>query len=329
LLFGQDPDSAEASAGGPAVDYVYGSGFTMPVASGSVTLSLLGASYSKGAWTTAGTQGTALTFDPPRGPVLYASGVSTAVTCPATATYGANGQKGTPRTSSPFCVPFGWVQYPVTCAFNPIALTGHPIAGLISTGDNSVSAVDVGVDFTASGGRPVTIGGVTYGTSAKPLQVDSNGYVNLTDATSNNTRNTAPSATYTPRGVLAIFWDDLAGNAVNPANPSGVYWQQFDPDGVPASGDEYTLISWENWKRYTTVTSYSISLNFQIRINEGTGDVEFHYGPMNSSYVYYGNGYYATVWLQSLDGKYASWLAYNNTITISSNTAYRFHYVTP
>jgi hypothetical protein len=81
-----------------------------------------------------------------------------------------------------------------------------------------------------------------------------------------------------------------------------VYWQQFDPDGVPASGDEYTVVSWEKMKHWFVTPS---TVNFQVKMFEATGDIEFHYGVMDLSDPSYRNGRSATVWVETEDGKYA------------------------
>jgi hypothetical protein len=219
-------------------------------------------------------------------------------------------------------------------AFQSIAATGTPVAAgstaLLSTGascNNCVDNVDVALDFsrTTPVGRAVKIGNTLYGTTANPLHVDSNGYVSLSTTTSTGTNAVLPSTT-NPNGEFAVWWDDLAAN---PLTNSGVYWKQFDPDGVANSGDEYTLISWENWKRSSTTDTSN--LNFQMKILEATGSVEFHYGSMTSSMTYYYNGAEATVWVESIDGTMAlpvstnPW-SINQAGMIPANTGYRFTY---
>jgi hypothetical protein len=120
-----------------------------------------------------------------------------------------------------------------------------------------------------------------------------------------------------------VFWGDLGGNATQ---PSGVYWQQFDPDNNPSSGDEYTLISWENWKMKGAVTS----LNFQLKILEGTGSIEYQYGDMTAqspaSAPLWASGSAATIWLESLDAKYAMPICIYKQNAIQPHTGYRFTY---
>ena len=311
LLVGQTANAAE---GGATVDYVYGNTLVLPTASGSLGIGMSGGTYSRVAWTEAGTQGTSLQSDI-RNDLLYASGVTT-LTCPATQGYGTLGQLGTPGAANAPC--FRWTMTPIPGAFQSIASTGTAITGLVSTGtNNSIDTVSRTVDFTAAGGREVRIGRAVYGNAANPLRVDSNGYITLS-STSNTGGNHSTPTTSGPNGTLAIFWDDLAANATT-LGPSAVYWQQFDQDGTPASGDEYTLISWENWKAFGS----DGSLNFQIKIIEATGSVEYHYGSMTSATAIYANGTNATVWFESLDGRAALPVSVNQP-NIQPNTGYRF-----
>jgi hypothetical protein len=116
-------------------------------------------------------------------------------------------------------------------------------------------------------------------------------------------------------GAIAPFWDDLIGNASN----SKVLWQQFDPDGVANSGDEYTLVSWENWRRNTQTTS----LNFQVKFFEASGDLEFNYGVMTGAAVWL-NGSQATVWLEDPTGTEALAVSTHTANTITANSGFHF-----
>jgi hypothetical protein len=116
-------------------------------------------------------------------------------------------------------------------------------------------------------------------------------------------------------GSIAPFWDDLVGNGSN----SKVVWQQSDPDGVANSGDEYTLISWENWARVQQTTS----LNFQVRFMEASGDIEFHYGSMTGP-ADYTSGKNATAWIERSTGNSAMAISTKTANSIQPNTGYRF-----
>lgn len=317
MVMGQTATSAESgTTGGSPVDFVYGTALTMPNSSGQVGLVYMGVPYTKAAWTTAGTTGVSLRNDDRTYFAFSSSTVKTA-TCPSTEPFGVNGQLGTPGAVNPRC--FGWDMAPIPGNFQSIKTTGNPIAGMQTTGNNSIDSVVVPLDFTASGGHAVKIGGTLYGNATNKLYVSSNGWVSLVSTTSSNGSNGSNPSTGAPNGTLAVFWDDLAANATQ----SGVYWQQFDPDSTPASGDEYTLISWENWKTWSSSTTSE--LNFQIRIDEATGAVEYHYGTMTSSDPNYSNGDRATVWLESLDGRTAAKVLANQSL-LKPNSGWRFTY---
>jgi hypothetical protein len=96
-------------------------------------------------------------------------------------------------------------------------------------------------------------------------------------------------------------------------------WQQFDPDGVANSGDEYTLVSWENWKRYGQTTS----LNFQVKFLEATGDIEFHYGAMTGPTDYV-SGKNATAWVENAIGTGAAAISTKTANSIAPNSGYHF-----
>jgi hypothetical protein len=312
LLLGQT-----SSIDGTPADYVYGTGFVLPTTSGTLSLGLAEGTYDKITWTsTSSPQGVSLQKELQSGTVLLGSG-QTYLSCPSYRSYGTNGQMGTPGTANSRCL--RWTLAPTTPSFQSIAATGNAITGLISTGDNTPTTFNAGVDFTKTpGGRAVKIGNAMYGNATSLLRVDANGYIVLNGTSSTGANGTTPSTSI--KGALAIFWADLAANATTDG-PSAVYWQQFDPDGMPGSGDEYTLVSWENWKRASTTVSSS--LNFQIKILEGTGDVEFQYGNMTSSNGTYSNGTDATVWVESMDGNGALPISVKQP-NILANTGYHF-----
>ena len=317
MLFGQ---TANATEGVAPVDYVYGPTYAMTSTSaGSISIGMSGGVYTQLSWTGAGTPGAAWQLAAMRTDLLYASNTTPPVEfCAARQGYGSNGQTGTPGGANGYCF---WELTPIPGAFTPIAATGTPIDGMVSASINNIDSVSRTVDFTARGGRAVRIGRETYGNATRPLRVDSNGYITLSSTTSTANNDTIPS-TSGPNGTLAIFWDDLAGNDPS-TGASGVYSQQFDPDPL-TSGDEYTLISWENWRRRASAAGTSTSgLDFQIKILEATGDVEYHYGTMTASVVENANGANATVWLESLDGTRALPVSVNQP-NIQPNTGYRF-----
>ncbi len=324
LLFGQDADAAEASAGGPAINYVYGPTFTMPNASGAIAISFSGGEYTKAAWTSAGAQGKSLMIEKlqPNPQLRFASSSVTTLSCAGSTTYGSGVQSGTPGRPAR-CFP--WTLAPAAAnGFTPIALTGTSV--MTSTTLNGNDTTNRQLDFVTAGGRAVRIGGGLWGDATNKLSVSSNGWVALGTETSNSSSGSSTPSTSTPNSVFAMFWDDLSGNVGTPADPSGVYWKQFDPDATPASGDEYTIISFENWRRYASSTSNTVTrLDFQMKILEGTGDVEFHYGTMQSTNASHVNGSDAAAWLESADGSMALVIGSNES-WVQQNSGWRFTY---
>jgi hypothetical protein len=97
---------------------------------------------------------------------------------------------------------------------------------------------------------------------------------------------------------------------------------QFDPDTTPDTGDEYTLISWENWRHRSIVGS----LNFQVKFL-ASGSFEYHFGTMSSS-ENYANGGTATSGYEPADGKAALLINADSSTSpgIAPNTGLRFTY---
>jgi hypothetical protein len=313
LVFGQTSTAAE----GATVNYVYGSSFAMPTSAGSLSMVQAGGRYSTVSWTSPGTQGVSLQIDAPRTDLLFEPGLK-AVSCPSTATYGTFGQKGTPGAVNSNCFP--WKLTTVPAAFQYIYNTGRAVPGLLSTGSYSIMNVDSGLDFTAYGGRAIKIGGVLYGNATNKLNVDSNGYISLSSNNSTGTNVSLPTSAV-PNGLIAPWWNTLSGLALGGLIPSGVYWQQFDPNGIPGDVDDYTLISWENWGQYNVQGR----LDFQVKFYEATGNIEYYYGThSNGVAAQYTDGSMATIWMESLDGRVALPISVNHPFDAS--VGYRFTY---
>ena len=322
IVFGQTAASAEdGTAGGAPVSFVYGTSVAMADGSGSVALVGHGVVFSKVSWTSAGTAGVSLKSDE-RKEFRFSSTSRTSVTCASTDAFGASAQLGTPGVPNSPCYALQLSKVPA--GFQPIAQTGTAI--LSSTSVNQHDTANRQLNFVAAGGRAVKIGDAFWGDATQPLSVCSNGWVALGSTTNCSSSGDANPSTSAPNSILALFWDDLSGNAGTTATPSGVYWQQFDPDATPDSGDEYTLISFENWRRWASSTSGNNSnLNFQLKILEATGEVEFHYGTMQSTLASHSNGSDAAAWLESADGTTAVAIG-SNELWVRENSAWRFTY---
>jgi hypothetical protein len=146
------------------------------------------------------------------------------------------------------------------------------------------------------------------------LYVNTNGFISPTAYTCTGTscydvNPTVPTPAAAPFATIAPYWDDL----VSPK----VFWKFRDPDGIPGTLDEYTIISWEGAARKTTATD---NLNFQVKFF-ATGNIEFHYGTMTGD-----NGSGATTWLEDATSS-AAWIYNANSNTtpgIAANSAIRF-----
>ncbi len=249
-------ESASATEGGQ-VDYAYGPGLTFPAAGGSLGLGFAGVAYTRATWTAAGTAGVATQIDSGSGLTMAGAAVGSGVTCPATQSYGASGQLGTPGAAAASCFPY---------RLSAAAPNGFQSIGATGTQLTSISAHDTFQSVTLP--RPVSI----FGQPRSQLWVSSEGFVSFVSITESHYANPTTVGTGAPNGVLAPFWDDLQ------PGQGRVYWQQFDPDATPASGDEYTVISWENWR-----VGSGGGIDFQVVIREGSGDIEYHYGAMTST----------------------------------------------
>ncbi|MGA9521242.1 MAG: hypothetical protein WBV82_07250, partial [Myxococcaceae bacterium] len=318
VILGQTAASAEdGTTGGAPVSFVYGTSVAMADSSGSVALMGHGAAFSKVSWSSAGTAGVSLKSDD-RKAFRFSSTSQGSLTCASAVAFGANGQLGTPGVPNSPC--FAWHLSEIPAAFQPIAATGTAIWS--STNSGAFDDQHTGIDFTATSGRAIRVGGTTVGNSTQKLWVGTNGWISLSNQTSAYATNPTSPSTSNPNNLFAIMWDDLEGNAGTSAKPSGVYWQQFDPDATPTSGDEYTLISWENWRH----NNGAASLNFQIKIDESTGNVENQYGSLTAAEPVYANGATATAWMETVDGTTALAIGANQPGFLRSNTAYRFTY---
>ncbi len=322
LLLGQTADAAEASSGGPVVDYVYGTGIAMPDAAGTVALTFGGSPYSRLSWSAPGTAGVSLQPEKERTDLIFATGV-TELMCVGVAPYGGSGQLGTPKAANPACFP--WTRAPGTGVYQSIISTGAPVGSMVANNVlNSSDAVVVPLNFVAAGGRAVKIGNQQLGTAAAPLYVTSDGYVSLQMITTSTSFNPTIPAITSPNAVLAVFWDNLSANPT----ASGVYWQQFDPDTIPGNADDYTLISWENWRVFSSLATNLSSLNFQLKIHEATGDFEYIFGAMGSTTASGSTGALATTWFEAADGRSAIKVNVNSATApgIQPGNAFRFVY---
>jgi hypothetical protein len=318
LLFA--PSADPVLNGGIAPDYVYPATLTLPDTAGSVALRLGGARYGGANWQAGSGHGAGVSarFDPRLADHQFIAGVIQS-SCPGTGTYGL--QTGSPGTRIPGCFPYR-MENLAQGAFEPLANNGGTHLNGTQTQDFIVTLSTQASTLPA----PITWGNKTYNT----LTVSDNGYIALRDVpnepvfactvTNCHSGNKTAFNNTAPTRLVAPFWDLLSAAPV----PAGMYFKRVDPDPA-VTGDEYSVVSWENW-RYGTTTTYD--LNFQVKFFD-KGDIEYHYGTMNGPSATIVRGSSATVWLESEDGR----AALVHTITtnygpgVDPNSGIRFRFV--
>jgi hypothetical protein len=312
LLLAQEAnlgDGASVTAG-----YLYPSTFVMPDASGALALRPPGSSttYARLDWTaaTAPANGRAVQADRPSTSLLVASPFLSP-TCPAptTVTYGGTGQSGTPGATQGRCFPYVLEPLPMG-NFESIAVSGTQlVAGSSSDSDDTTYPVTL----------PQSV--QYFGTASTSLSVCTNGWLTTSPSSSTTASNKTLPSTSAPVGSIAPFWDDHAGDPGTMG--SGLYWLQRDPDGMPGSGDEVTIVSWEGWRYWSTSNAGQI-LDFQVKFL-ANGDLEYHYG--RQVVGTYTSGSDATSWIEAPTGTAAMAINVNTTGGIQGNTGFRFRYV--
>ncbi len=261
-------------------DYVYPATLAMPDASGTVTLDLAGVAFARIAWDStsvpsAGVSARGVTA-PTVGNVLGATSCSST----GTGTYGV--QTGTPGTAAAPCIPYAMSRLAAP-RFESIADGGT----LMSSG-----SADEDV-YTVTLPTPIRY----YGTNVTTLYVSTNGWITTTSTTNSALTNKTTPSTTAPVGSIAPFWDDLE---VGLTPHSGMFWRQFDPDAMPMSGDEYTIVSWEGWQVFTWDGE---DLNFQVKF-KANGDIEYHFADLVALSPR-GQGSQATSWFEDRGGRTA------------------------
>ena len=308
-LLAQASDLGQPGAGITA-NYVYGPAFSM-AATGSVTLNVAGTPYVKFVWdaVTAPAAGASVQADAPNPKSVYAGGASQA-TCPsAGATWGAAAQLGTPGLANPVCFPYVLTQLDAG-SFESIADAGTAII----LGDAGTVAIDDKV-------YPLTLLSPAkyYGQAVPTVYVGTNGWITTTSTALAVLTNRTLPASAAPIGSIAPFWDNLQGKSAS--TNSGIYTLRRDPDGTPATGDEYTIISWEDWRCFAATQS----LNFQVKLFDN-GNIEYHYGTMTGAATTT-QGSSATSWLEDRFGKSAATININSIAPgIQPNTGFRYTY---
>ncbi len=267
--------------------------------------------------------GIAAKFDPVLPNQRFLSGV-TQSSCPSSGTYG--GQTGTPGLRTPGCFPYR-MERMAQGDFEPIHTTGTKVNGATPTNEFAIT-LSLGNSLLPA---PIRWGNRLYNTA----YVGDNGFIVLRDlpaqaafactsATSCFSTNKTAVTAVEPARTIAPFWDQNSG--VSPMAHTGMYVQRRDPDSVPGTGDEYTIISWEGWKNGTSTTTV-YDLNFQVKFFDG-GNIEYHYGTMAGANASVIRGSSATTWMESEYGQVA--FVHNINATnpgVDPSSAIRFRFV--
>ncbi|UMY65732.1 MULTISPECIES: T9SS sorting signal type C domain-containing protein [unclassified Flavobacterium] len=143
-----------------------------------------------------------------------------------------------------------------------------------NTDDNLSDNQPIGFSFTYNG--------VTYST----FRVSTNGFVTFDNASTvtggglSNPYSYTNSFTVSNGGlILAPFWDDLqtAANATTVADLNN----SINYTTTGSAGNRVTTIEWRNMQDFSTTST--ASFNWQVKLYEADGRVEFVYGTMNQS----------------------------------------------
>ena len=217
--------------------------------------------------------GTTTILAVPAPPTVIASATPTVV-CPS----GSSQLQATAVAPTPPAVP-GYVFEEFVGSYTPI--TGGVVYGTATSDDQRFvdPAVPAGGTTTTGVGLPIgfsfTYNGVVY----DRLAINNNGWISFGSSLLTPSVNIGSTSSYTPlssttvttpthlRNRVAAFGSDLQAQA----------GATLRLETIGTAPNRVCVIQWENYKRYS-VTGHT--LNFQIRLYEGTNFVEVHYGSM-------------------------------------------------
>jgi hypothetical protein len=212
--------------------------------------------------------------------------------CPREATFGGNGEKGTPGAPREPC--WDYVVEPI--AYDEVNILGSGK-----------------VEFTTpvSGRRwraiqldpPMTLFGIPY----EELQFATHGYIAFEGITTDSyayssnrePRITPPNASVVPYGTS--FWFNTTGANIRPAMAN--LWRRFLPgERAPGAPGEWVFV----WNRMSHLSDGAADVTFQVRLFDD-GVVEMHYGQMlngstTASSTKYGEGEGGPTWLENPTG---------------------------
>ena len=170
-------------------------------------------------------------------------------------------------------------------------ITGGVVLGTTASDDQVFidPAVPLGGFSGATGvGFPMGFDFVLNGVSYNRIAINNNGWIALGSSTLTPSVNTAGSS-YTPlsstsaitpaalAAKIAGFGVDLQGQAGPAGSPADSSTLRVETIGT--APNRICVVQWKNYRPYNATGT---NLNFQIRMEEGTNRVVFHYGTMSA-----------------------------------------------
>ena len=174
----------------------------------------------------------------------------------------------------------GYVLEEVPNAYRDLLAAQHAQDLELPETDESGQGLEIGFSFPF------------FGQSYTTLGVASNGY--LTFGTAINPLNEKIPSNFPPNGLIAPFWDDLAGQGAR------VLFERVEGE----AGRRALIVQWDSFSAKGEVGSL---LSFQVVLWE-SGEIQFHYGRMQNrdgtNGIGRASGSSATIGLEAPDGTY-------------------------
>lgn len=129
-------------------------------------------------------------------------------------------------------------------------------------------------DNYSTGGTNIGFTFNYLGVNYTQFQVSTNGYITMGTGQTPSTFSNLASLS-TPRRIIAPFWEDLVTNG-NPGTTASLNASiRYTTSGAPGS-----QVLTVEWKEMETFSNAGPALNFQLKLHEGTNEIEFAYGTM-------------------------------------------------
>lgn len=167
------------------------------------------------------------------------------------------------------------VFVPLNLDYNVTRQTGQTYSSIMSTGSN-FSWPTLNTDDVFSGALDLSSFGFNFnyqGVPVSQIRVNTNGYLTFNPATASTATNNF--ATATSMGVLAPMWYDFVTSPNN--NTLAALQGSIKYQVLGTNSNQVLTIEWANLEVFGFAGP---SLNFQVKLYEATGAIEFHYGNM-------------------------------------------------